>query len=364
MVVCLFAAACSSDGAAPTPNPSTSTSPGTTPTSTPTSSPTATPTVTPTAVATKIVYGLDGDLWLYTVANDSLRRLTKTSAFEYLPKFIDANRISYLTYDEPESSIYELRLSNGATRRMFRTEAGRIDAYQWSPGRTTVAAWLADHTGSKHELHLIVTARNSDKKVRQFGAFPGREGIEDDEVDVRWAPDGRAVLVVATPLESTQRMFVVRGTGANVISPRNGTFARYSPDGKRIIYREFAGQHRWFSVTVPGNVTTVLNAGTNTYRGQLSLDGSLLTYDNGKERPSVYAYTFSTRSQRRVGGGIQAIWFGPNTIAVRNTVRCVEGPDPCFTPYTTTGTVNRISLTDGSSKRLKLKTTDGDVLYQ
>jgi Tol biopolymer transport system component len=333
-----------------------------------TASPSASPTAPGPSTAVKIVYAAGGDLWLYTVANDSVLRLTNTSSLnEYDPKFVDSDRISFLTEDEPgKAAIHEMRLTTKKQKIIYQSQSvGRILVHAWSPARTTIAYLTGDQDGQHHALRYYVVSSRSNKTIRSFGAFEGREFIQDDFISVEWAPDGSSVLVVASPLAAGGTMFVVRASQPNVIPARSGTFAHYSRDGKRIFYREFGGQKRWFEVTVPGNVATSLNASAWTYRMSVSPDGKSLAYDNGGPSTSSYVYVVSSRSQRRAGPGVRPLWLSLDAIAAEKTVPCsATADDPCFEPFKRTGTVNRLSLTGDPAKPLKLKATDGDVLYQ
>lgn len=371
-VLALFAAtACSSDKpqSRPTPRASTPGGSGTptasgSPSASPGGSPTATTSPKPSKIARKIVYVRGGDIWLYTVSSDSIQRLTSTAADEYDPKFVDADRITYLTQSNKEATITEMRISTRSRRVLFRSSAvGRILVHTWSPGRSTIAYFTADDSGEKHDLRFFVAASRSDRRVRAFGAFEGREFIEDDSIHVEWAPDGKSVLVVATPIAKGPTMFVVRGTGSNVISGHYGTFARWARDGKHVYFREFSGKKRWFMMSVPGDVGTLMKATAGAYRPALSLDGKTLLIDDGAARPSIYAYTIATRTQVRVGSGLDALWLTGSTLAVSNTVPCKPTSDPCFHQYTRTDTVDRVTIPGGARKRLKLRSTNADVLF-
>jgi hypothetical protein len=371
MFALVVASACSNKEPQSQPTPGAS-SPGATAAS-PTASAAASPGGSPTAkaspkpakVARKIVYTRGGDVYVYTVARNSLLRLTQTAANEYDPKFIDSDRITYLTYVESEATITEMRISTRARRVLFRSSTvGRIMVHTWSPGRSTIAYFTTDTNARQHDLRFFVASSRSDRRVRAFGAFQAREYIDDDSIHVEWAPDGRSVLVVATPLEKGPKMFVVRSTGSNVISGHYGTFARYARDGKHVYFREFSGKKRWYMISVPGDVGTLMRASAGTYRPALSIDGKTLLFDNGAASPSVFAYTIATRTQARVGGGIDPLWLTATTLAVSNTVPCqATEQDPCFDPYTRTDTVDRVTYPSGARKRLALRSTNADVLF-
>jgi Tol biopolymer transport system component len=372
-VLALLAAACSDRKPQTRPTPGAS-SPGGTASASPggSGSPSASPGVSPSATtspgaersAQKVVYVRGGDLYLYTVSNNALRRLTDTQANEYDPKFIDGDRITFLTFQDPVATITEMRLSTRARRVLFSSSSvGRIMVHTWSPGRSTIAYLTTDTNASKHDLRFV-TASGSDRRVRAFGAFQGREYIDDDSIHVEWAPDGKAVLVVMTPLEKGPTMYVVRGTGSNVIAGHNGTFARWARDGKHVYFREFGDKRRWFMISVPGNVGTLMKATPNTFRPALSIDGKTLVFDDGKASPSIYAYTIATKTQVRVGRGLDPLWLSAAALAVSNTIPCVAtDQDPCFDPYTKTDTVDRLTYPDGARRRLALRSTAADVLY-
>ena len=368
----LAAVACSSkkpeSGPAPgATSPTATASPGATgsPTAGRGTSPTATTSPKAAKTARKVVYVRASDLWLYTVATNSVRRLTSTAQREYDPKFIDSDRITYLTFVDSVASIYEMRLSTRSSRLLHRSStSGQIMVHSWNPGRTTIAYLTTDTNAAKHDLRFFVASSRSDRRIRAFGAFEGREFIDDDSISLAWAPDGKSVLVVMTPLEKGPSMHVVRATGANVISGHEGTFARWARDGKHIYFREFSGRKRWFMISVPGDVGTLMRANAGTYRPALSPDGTTWVFDDGAAKPSIYAYTIATKAQRRVAAGLDALYLSDATIAVSNTIPCqATESDPCFDPYTRTDTVDRVTMKTGARKRLSLRSTSADVFF-
>jgi hypothetical protein len=171
-------------------------------------------------------------------------------------------------------------------------------------------------------------------------------------------------VVVATPLAKGPKMFVVDSKGKNVISGHYGTFARWARDGKHIYFREWFSKKRWFMISVPGDIGTLMHAKPGTYRPALSPDGRTWVFDDGAKNPSIYAYTIETQKERRVGKGLDALYLSDLALAVENTEPCESTQqDPCLDPYTKTFTVDRLTISNGSRKRLSLRTTSAAAYY-
>lgn len=357
----LLLAACTGDE---TPRPSPTPSPPGTGSPSPTTSPTASPASIP--VASKVAYAdqragpSQGDLFVYTVASNSRKRVaTSENALYPQATFIDRDRISYVEENQARdrSSIMEVSLSTGATRRVLLSGPGRIFAHAWSPDRTSIAYWFQRPNGTS-ELRLYVLASKADRLVRRAGSQAGRGRSQDDEVRITWATDGGSLLAVNTLPDSGATMFVVRTNGNDVIEQRLGTFARWSRDGKRIFYRERAFLGRWYAVTVPGGVRSSLGITRGTYRAEVSPDGTSIAVDDAsgiKTNPSVFVYSIASTTQRRLGAGVSPIWFSSNTVVVTNTERCTG--DACDQSWRITGTVTRIFLS-GGTRRLNFVTTE------
>lgn len=339
------------------------------PPSSPSPSPSPTPTVTqsPVRKALSFVYEAERRLWLYDATRKERRSLPAGSGELHTPRFIDRARISYIV----GGALRELELSTG-TRRTVVSVAGSILTYAWSPGRTTVAYLSVDFDRRiPHSVFLYTIASKSTRLVKRFPEHLGRGSPDDEEVAIRWSQDGTRLLVVDTPLDTTESgpqptMYLMRGTGADVIAPRTGTQARWSGDDTRIFYRQWDRKYAWYEVDVAGDREEPLGIRAGTRRPALSPNGRMLAYDDGRQRPSVFVYDLAADTERRIGTGVAPLWLDDGALIVTNTKPCAEAPEGCSEgpAWSPSGSTSLLSLGGAAPQRLAMHSTLGaDALY-
>lgn len=339
-------------------------------------SPSPSPSPSPGPLAARmIVFEDGGDLWLYTVEGDSMRRLTSDGRerVETLPRFVDPSTVSFA--QQGGRRLLALDLDTGEEREVLDTGT-RLQAYDWSPDRRAIA-FLGDADPEDDTVGLWIhrlDGASGPERVRSFPAGLGR-GFrpEDDEVRVAWSPDGGTILVVDTTEVPNQApgpattMYVVRPDGSDVVEPRDGTFARWSLDSRTIYYRGFDTGFGWRALDVSDGSERALAITERTLRPALSPDGSRLAYDDGAARTRVLLYDLEAGAESEVATGFAGpIWLAGGALAATRTRPC-EGEETCgaHSPtWESEGAAERVPLGGGQRSALSLPTTlDADVLY-
>ncbi len=181
-------------------------------------------------VAVSVASGTSSDIWLGDVASGSLTRLTSGAAVNERPEW------------SPDGS-----------RVIFRTVHGGRSALWWQPanGSSPASPLLADSNADYFEgvmtpdgrsLVFQVDTGQSDIMVRNLeGRGPDRPlaATPAQEDHPRVSPDGRWVAYVKDDGSGPQVVVQsISGVGARVqVSVRGGDEPVWSPDGRRIFYR-------------------------------------------------------------------------------------------------------------------------------
>ncbi len=269
-----------------------------------------------------IVYADKGDLYLAAPPDAKPQQLTKDGweCIEGAPVFKDDETISFYA----DTRIYDVNLRSGKLRTLVEDKGG-ISAFAWNAAGTSVAylSWGNDHNGPR--LSHFTPATGETRTLRTFTEGGGRCGSMDDETSVRWAPDGRAVLVVATVFDFSQEtLFAVNINGKDIIAPRMGTHALWGP-GNSVIYREFSDARRWFSLDLDTGHSTRLAMESATHHAAMSPDGRRIAYSNEAEKPALFVYDIVTKSERVLTTGYAApLWVSSDEIAATKTKACTD----------------------------------------
>ena len=276
--------------------------------------------------ARAVAYTSENDVWIYDPAKNSTQRLTDNGEFCWVhaPSF---RTPTYLSFDM-QDTVYGLDLETGEVEELFHVKNG-ISAASWSPDGKTLA-YMSWGSNGGPQVVLFRAAEGSKTVVRTLAEAPGRCGSEDDEMSISWAPDGHALIVVATGvITEDETMYVINPTGADLVAPRPGTDARWAPDSKRIYYRDYLGDRKWHTLnSETGDTGTLGGMKPGTHDLAVSPDGSLLAYHDGDQEVATYVFDVATKEQWKVADdAVMAIWIGPRTLLVSDTKPC---GDECF----------------------------------
>lgn len=278
--------------------------------------------------ARAVAYSSKSDVWIYDPADDTTESLTANddACWARGPDFRSPTYVSL----EMENGVYGIDLETGAVNELVSTKHG-VMASAWSPDGKTLAylTYASDDNGGP-QLVLFRPAEGTKQIVRTFVPGEGRCGSEDDETSLSWAPDGHALIAVITHLQDAEKtMYVMDPSGDDLVAPRSGTSARWAPDSKRIYYRDFMGDRKWYTLnSETGDRGTLGGMKPGTYDLAVSPDGSRLAYHEGDDEVGVYIFDVATKKQRKVADdAVMAVWIGPRTLLVTDTKPCGE---ECF----------------------------------
>jgi hypothetical protein len=348
----LLATACSdkNEGAAPSP------------TRLPTAGPSLTPSPSPApALEAESVAYIDGsDLWIYeTGANTKRRLVAGGEAFVAQPGYRDTSGVTYLR----DGRLFEIDADGGAPRRLL-PGTGDIQTYAWRSGGQVLAYLLIEREAPVLRSHDFQTGR--ERVLRRFKEIVGREGItEDDEIRLTWSGDGAFLLFTDTALDPQPSLYVMTPDGRNLVPARSGTWARWL-NPSTILYREFGGARRWFTLDLELGGRQRLGIRPGTLNPAVSPDGTLVAYDdqNAEERrlPSIFLFDLDAGRERRLAAGAWPQWLSPSEVAFTKVRKCTEqdigGECAEFGPFfVATGVTNAVDVSSGDVRRPAMSST-------
>jgi hypothetical protein len=289
---------------------------------------------------------------MYLPSSSENRKLLSNAdtCWMHSPSWRTADYVSF----HGDGGIYGFDLARGAVELLLRTDAM---VSEWSPDGETLA-YLAYGGDGQEKLVLFDPADGSKEVIRSFVGAGGRCGSEDDETSISWAPDGHALIVVITHLEyGTDTMFVVDKNGKDLVDPRKGTHAAWAPDSRRIYFRDFGDDRKWYALnSETGDRGTLGAMKPGTHGLVVSPDGSMLAYHDGEADVGIYIYEVATKKQRRLAGNaVEPMWIGPRTLLVTDTKSC---GDECFhSTWLASGTSSKVDTVSEDRKRVALDST-------
>jgi hypothetical protein len=303
---------------------------------------------TEAGAARAVLYADQGDVWLVTLADGKVHRLS-VDGFDCGESQAVFRNDSTITF-QADGVVYDLDIETGDLTKVVEIESG-IGAFAWSPDGNALAyfAW----GGETPYVATYDPATKVSRRVRNFEGGGGRCGGMDDEMAVSWSPDGTRIMLVATYFDFMGKtMYVMNRDGTNVVAPRLGTHARWAASNDLIYYREWDGDRRWYSLNLDTAAKTALAMTPGTHHAAVSPDGRMIATTDEDASPSVYLYDTVARTERvLVHGYAAAIWMSSEEIALSKTKACdPEGMECGHGAWMTAGTTAAFDL---SGKRLR-----------
>ncbi len=299
-----------------------------------TASPTGSP--TPKQPQAEVVVYLDrGDLWVYRVESDSVKRLTFDGyeSWEWPVSFRDAGRVTYTVANAGEltETIEDLDLSSGQ-RTTLTGFQGFVGGLDWSPDGSTLAFVGSLTDKPSVAVYLYTPADGKTRRIRDLlacGDACGRGGTDFDQQKVAWAPDGSALLVTDTTLDNHPgiTMYLLDPSGKDIVAPRSGTQGIWSPDSMTIYYVRWSlgsGPRAAYALEVAKDRRRELPL-TGFLRLAVSPDGKLLAYDDGKAKANLYLYDLGAGVERKVSSSTAGpLWLTSSRLATTYVRPCED----------------------------------------
>jgi serine/threonine-protein kinase len=178
----------------------------------------------------RITAAIDGDIWLYDLARQTLTRTT-FEAWNDQPVWTpDGTRIAFLSNRRgPNNLFWQLADGSGGPERLTTSEPSHFP-HSWSPDGQLLA-YFENALGTGRDIWVV---RINDRRAQPFLRTPFQEGSP------RFSPDGRWMAYDSN--ESGRIEVYVQpypGPGAKIqISTEGGTEPLWDPTGRELFYRQ------------------------------------------------------------------------------------------------------------------------------
>lgn len=278
-------------------------------------------------------------------------------------RFISGSEIGYVTNSSSNdpirgtSVIARMNLTDLKPVPVVAVQGDVMDV-AWSPDGSSVAYLLYTDapglgSGSANQLWLKVGTAAPRALTPPIPLF-GRDGSLDDQILVRFSPDGKYLLMVdtyvagAAPASPDQAIIQVRrADGSLVFVPPSAlgpsgsksgpsiTMATWSHQSDRLYYRDTAGVHTWDPPSTVGTVAP----GLIWYSPTISADDRFVAYvlSVGENallgRPYVEIRDLASNTVRDLSGVRSAPWFltGSLLLEAEYGPSPQQGPGPAYT---------------------------------
>lgn len=209
------------------------------------------------ADGTKVVFARDGDIFLYDLKADRMRRLTKTGDTESSPRFTrDGRAVAFVR----NSNLYQLPLESGAIEQLtYILPPGQPDPNEERKG-TASQEWL-----KKEERALLEAVdrrarqreEREEKRRKENPRKPLKLTPRQTVTDLLLSPDGKQVLatVVERPQEAKAALtpLYITETGYTETRPTRTKAGDVQPRPRMALISVETGEARWLD---PGIKTT------------------------------------------------------------------------------------------------------------
>jgi len=242
----------------------------------------------------RLVYSMQGSLWVQDPATTSARQLTAGPGYDYQPDWSpDGNSIIFARYLDDAVELQLLDISSGKVTGL--TEGGAVNVEpRWSPDGSRIA-WVSTESNGRFRVH---TGRIENGKLSGEPILPERRSTMpryyyseyDHELSPTWSPDGTELIYVGNQ-ESAYgtgglwRLRLDSNTApVSVRQEETSWKARpdWSRDGQRVIWSSYEGRqwHQlWITTAAGGGDPIALTYGEfDVTAARWSPDGRSIAY--------------------------------------------------------------------------------------
>jgi TolB protein len=268
----------------------------------------------------EVIYSMAGSLWRQSIDSSTAQQLTDGSGYDYQPDWSpDGKSVVYISYQHDAMELWLLDLASGSTRQITKNAAVNVEP-RWSPdGKRIVYVSTAYH-GRFHIFAMNAADESASGKAsivrlteETKSTLPRYYYAEyDTEIHPTWSRDGKEILFVSNRghiygTGGFWRMRAEPGVEPHEIHYEETTWKSrpdFSPDGTKILYSSYLGRqwHQLWLMPANGGDTFPISYGDwdETY-ARWSPDGKRIAFiSNRNGNTELWLQDFPGGAQRRV----------------------------------------------------------------
>jgi TolB protein len=270
----------------------------------------------------EVIYSMGGALWRQRVDSNTARQITAGDGYDYQPDWsADGKSVVYVSYQHDAMELWVLDLATGVSRQITRGGAVNVEP-RWSPDGKRIVFVSTEYHGRFHIFVMDAgegfdfaggKARVARLTEETRSTLPRYYYAEyDTEIHPTWSRDGADILFVSNRghiygTGGFWRMKAEAGAEAREIHYEETTWkARpdFSPDGTKILFSSYLGRqwHQLWVMPANGGDAFPISYGDwdETY-ARWSPDGKRIAFiSNRGGNTELWIQEFPGGGQRRI----------------------------------------------------------------
>jgi TolB protein len=308
--------------------------------------------------SSEVIYSMGGSLWRQRLDSNTAQQLTDGNGYDYQPDWSpDGKSVVYVSYQHDTMELWMLDLATGNTKQITKSAAVNVEP-RWSPDGKKIVFVSTSYHGRFHIFVMDAVEESVENKAsivrlteETKSTLPRYYYAEyDTEIHPTWSRDGKEILFVSNRghiygTGGFWRMRAEPGAEAREIHYEETTWkARpdFSPDGTKILYSSYLGRqwHQLWVMPANGGDAFPISYGDwdETY-ARWSPDGKRIAFiSNRNGNTELWVQEFPGGGQRRIDAPERKYLKARGRVEIE-----VLGGDGKITPA-------RISVTDSAGR--------------
>jgi TolB protein len=304
----------------------------------------------------EVIYSMGGSLWRQRIDSNTAQQLTDGLGYDYQPDWSpDGKSVVYVTYQHDTMELWMLDLATGNTKQITKNAAVNVEP-RWSPDGKRIVYVSTSYHGRFHIFTMSFKSDGTPDRITQLtdetkSTLPRYYYAEyDTEINPVWSRDGEEILFVSNRghiygTGGFWRMKAKPGAEAREIHYEETTWkARpdFSPDGTKILYSSYLGgqwHQLWMMPANGGDAFPISYGDWDETYARWSPDGKRIAFiSNRSGNTELWVQDFPGGGQRRIDTTDRKYLRPHGRVEVR-----AIGSDGKVTP-------SRISVTDSAGR--------------